>query len=240
MPALARVYVPGPIGPGPLSLPPDATRRLANVLRLKPGNAFLAFSGDGREYPAIIDHVGGKRLAATVQAIARQEPPPPLSIELYAGLVRANRFDLVVEKATEAGADVITPLLSERSARGEAPSDSRSQRWERIAIEASEQSGRLYLPVLQQPVSLDKVIERAGLTFLMTHHGEMPWREAAGLLPQRGSVALLVGPEGGFTSEEALLARQRGAILTSIGPNVLRTETAAIVATALVRSAALH
>jgi 16S rRNA (uracil1498-N3)-methyltransferase len=163
-----------------------------------------------------------------------------LSIELYAGLVRANRFDLVVEKATEAGADVITPLLSERSTRGEAPSESRNQRWERIAVEASEQSGRLYLPVLQPPVPLDRVLERPGLTLLMSHPGEMPWPEAAKLLPQRGSVALLIGPEGGFTSEEVAGARQRGAILTSISPNVLRTETAAIVTTALVRSAAIH
>ncbi len=172
--------------------------------------------------------------------MSRQEPPAALSLELYAGLVRANRFDLIVEKATEAGADVITPLISGRSVRGDAPSPSRYERWERLAAEAAEQSGRLYLPVLQPPATLDRLLEKPGLSILLPHPGEMPWSQAATLLPARGTLAVVVGPEGGFSDEEVAAARQRGAILASIGPNVLRTETAAIVATALVRAAALH
>ena len=237
MAALPRVYLPGPLQPGPVSVAGDAARRLTTVLRLSRGDEFLAFSGDGHEYPAVIDQASGKRIRASLGAPSRHEPPPALSLELYAGLVRANRFDLIVEKATETGADVITPLLTERSGRGESPSPSRYDRWERIVIEAAEQSGRLYLPVLQQPASLTRLLERPGQAFLVPHPQEMSWPEAANLLPRRGTLAVLVGPEGGFTPDEVTQARHRGAILTSLGPNVLRTETAAIVATSLVRAA---
>jgi len=240
MPAIPRVHLPGPLAPGVITLPPEAARRLASVLRLSSGDAFLAFCGDGKEYLATVEQASAKRLMATLGPVSRQEAPAALSVELYAGLVRANRFDLVVEKTTEAGADVITPLISERAARGDAPSASRYERWERLAAEAAEQSGRLYLPVLQPPVTLERLLDRPGQSILLPHPGEMPWAEAANLLPGRGTLAIVIGPEGGFSDEEVASARQRGAIVASIGPNVFRTETAAIVTTSLVRASGLH
>lgn len=240
MARLPRLFVDGPLAPGDLSLAGDAAKRLLSVLRLSSGDAFRVFSGDGREYEATVAAGTAKRVAVSVGAVARQEPPPALSLELCSGLVRANRFDLVVEKATEAGADVITPLVSERSARGDAPSKARYDRWERLVVEASEQSGRLYLPVLQQPITFERLCERGRRPLLLAHPDGMSWGDATALLPVRGPLVVAIGPEGGFSDEEVEAARLAGALVVSIAPNVLRTETAAIVATALVRAAGLH
>jgi 16S rRNA (uracil1498-N3)-methyltransferase len=234
-----RVFVPGPLHPGTLSIEGDPAKRLASVLRLRPGDAFALFCGDGREYEATFAGATGKRVAAIVGPVARQEPPAALSLELYCGLVRATRFDTVVEKATEAGADVIAPLISEHAARGEHPSPARYERWERIAIEAAEQSGRLYVPVLAQPVVFEVALRSPGTLALLCDPAGSPWNQVAALLPKRGRLLLLIGPEGGFSDGEVAAARRAGALVAAIAPNVLRTETAAIVATALVRAAGI-
>jgi 16S rRNA (uracil1498-N3)-methyltransferase len=239
MASLPRLFVPGPIRPGALSIDGDAAKRLTSVLRLRRGDAFTVFGGDGREYEATLEGTAGKRVAATVGPVTRQAPPAPLALELHCGLVRANRFDNVVEKATEAGADVIVPLISEHSARGEQPSAARYERWERIAIEASEQSGRLYAPVLGRPATFETVLRAPGAVVVVCEPGGVPWPEGARLLPQRGRLLLLVGPEGGFSDAEVAAARGAGAIVAAVAPHILRTETAAILATGLVRSLAL-
>jgi 16S rRNA (uracil1498-N3)-methyltransferase len=234
-----RVFLPGVPAPGIASLEGELAKRLLSVLRLKPGDALRVFSGDGREYDATFEGAEGRRAAIRVGAVCRQQPPSPLQLELFCGLVRANRFDTVVEKATEAGADVIVPLLSEHSARGDEPSEARHDRWERIAIEAAEQCGRLYLPLLQPPARFDDAIARHGGASLLCHPGGEPWSLAISLLPSRGRLAVFVGPEGGFSDAEVAAARRAGAIVAAIAPHVLRTETAAIVATALVNAATL-
>jgi 16S rRNA (uracil1498-N3)-methyltransferase len=233
----ARVFVPALPGPGIASLEGDVAKRLVSVLRLKPGDALRVFSGDGREYEATFEGAEGRRAAIRVGAVCRQQPPSPLQLELFCGLVRANRFDTVVEKATEAGADVIVPLLSEYSARGDEPSQSRHDRWERIAVEAAEQCGRLYLPLIERPARFDDAIARRSGSSLLCHPGAEPWPRVAPLLPSRGNLAVFIGPEGGFSDGEVAVARRAGTLVAAIAPSLLRVETAAIVATALVRAA---
>jgi len=216
MASLPRIFVPGPISPGALSIDGEAAKRLTSVLRLRAGDALTIFCGDGREYEATFEGAAGKRVAVTVGPVVRQEPPAPLTLELHCGLVRANRFDTVIEKATEAGADVIVPLISEHSVRGEKPSASRFERWERIAIEAAEQSGRLYVPVLGQPASFEAAVRAAGSVAFVCEPGGMPWPGASRLLPERGRLVLLVGPEGGFSRQEVEVARAAGAVVAAI------------------------
>ena len=232
-----RLYVPGHIA-GTLRLDEPQSRRLAAVMRLRPGDSFNVFSGDGREWRATIDTASAGGMSASVHELVRQVPLPPLALELWCGLVRPNRFDWAIEKSVEAGADLIRPLVSENSARGEAPSSSRHDRWMRIAIEAAEQSGRLSLPSVEPAARFDDLL--MGLApgpLLVADPRGKPWRDTWPVLPNAGRLTCVVGPEGGFTEAEISLAQKHGALLLSLGPTILRTETAAVVLTALVRSA---
>ena len=205
-------------------------------MRLRAGDRFLAFSGDGREWEAEVSLVTKAVVHASVGALTRQEPPPPFVLEVWCGLVRSNRFDWAIEKCSEAGADVIRALLTEHVVRGDGSSAGRQARWERVAVEASEQCGRLFLPVVQPPAAFRGLVDGYRGALLVADATGRSWQEARALLPTTGHVAVAIGPEGGFSAEEVSVARARGAVLVSLGPNVLRSETAAVVATALVRA----
>ncbi|MCL4232777.1 MAG: 16S rRNA (uracil(1498)-N(3))-methyltransferase [Dehalococcoidia bacterium] len=231
-----RLFVRGHLGPGPLLIEGEQAQRLTKVMRLREGEKFLAFSGDGREWEATVGPAAKSGLHAAIGAFARQEPAPAVTLELWVALVRPNRFDWAVEKATEAGADVIRPLLSEHSARGEGSSAGRQERWERIAIEAAEQCGRLYMPVIEPPAHFNDLLGRHHGALVVADMGGRPWEEVSALLPDEGRLAVAIGPEGGFSQEEVARARAHGALVARLGPNTLRSETAAVVAVALVRS----
>lgn len=231
-----RIYTQGPLGPGALIVDGDPARRLGSVMRLREGERFLVFNGDGREWEATVTGLSKQRLHATVGAVVRQEPAPSLVLELWCGLVRPGRFDWAIEKCVEAGADIIRPLLATRTSRGEGAEGGRRERWERIAIEAAEQCGRLHLAVIAPPARLEDLIAAHHGACIVADIAGAPWPKVAPLLPAEGRVAVAIGPEGGLTDEELALARGRGALITQLGPNILRTETAAVVAVALVRS----
>ncbi|GAB4331853.1 MAG: 16S rRNA (uracil(1498)-N(3))-methyltransferase [Dehalococcoidia bacterium] len=214
----------------------DAGHRLRAVLRLKAGDEFLAFAGDGREYRATVSAVTKSAVNAFVGEIVRQAPAPAVALETWCALVRPNRFDWAIEKCVEAGADVIRPLVTEHAARGDSASASRRQRWDRIAVEAAEQSGRLYVPVVEAPLSFAQALHRYHGALIVADAAGAPLAEIAPLLPSRGHVAVVAGPEGGLSDAEREAARHAGALLLRLGPYILRTETAAVVATAVLRS----
>ena len=233
---IPRLYLPGRIAPGPVTLDADASHRLLAVMRLRAGDPFLVFSGDGKEWRASVSVVERTRIQATVGELARTVAPLPLIVECWCAVVRPNRFDWAVEKCTEAGVDVFRPLASEHSARGEAPSATRQQRWERLAIEAAEQSGRLSVPVIAPLAKFEQLLSQPiGVLILFDREGR-PWPETMPLIPQQGRVTLAVGPEGGFSLDEVASAKSRGALIVSLGPNILRTETAALAGVVMLRS----
>jgi len=205
-------------------------------MRLREGDPFLVFNGDGREWEATAGPAAKQGIVATVGAISRQEPAAPLVVEAWVALVRPHRFDWAVERLVEAGADVIRPLLTEHAARGEGSSAARQERWERIAIEAAEQCGRLHLALVEPSARLDDLLARRRGALLVSDRGGRPWPQLAPLLPLDGSLAVAIGPEGGFSSGEIERAKAHGALVAQLGPNTLRTETAAIVAVSLIRA----
>jgi 16S rRNA (uracil1498-N3)-methyltransferase len=206
-------------------------------MRVREGDELRLFAGDGREWRAVVRAVTKGKVHVTVGEVARQEAPPALVVEAWCALVRPNRFDWALEKCVEAGADVIRPLLTERTGRGDGSSAAKVQRWERIAVEAAEQCGRLFLPVIERAATLTELLARQRVALLMGDPEGATWAETIPLLPLSGRVVVAVGPEGGFSEEETALARSKGALAVRFGPNVLRTETAAVVGVALVRSA---
>ena len=236
MEALPRVCVPEGVGPGALELSGDQARHLAGSRRLRKGDDFLVFAGDGVEYRARIEDASRERVNATVGDITRREPPPARSVEVWCANVRANRMEWAIEKCVEAGVDVFRPITTERSVRGQELSESRQERWRRIAIEATEQCGRLYLPVIAPVVGFREALEEHDGVLVVANRDGRPWREVAGELPEQGPVVIAVGPEGGFSEDEVASAVEAGAIVASLGPNTLRTETAAVVAAALARA----
>jgi 16S rRNA (uracil1498-N3)-methyltransferase len=233
-----RLYVPSRLGPGPLRLDGAQAKRLASVMRLREGDRFFVFGGDGREWEAVVAGTTRAGVAARVEGLSRQEPQAALVVEVWCALVRPQRFDWAVEKCTETGADIIRPLLSEHTVRGEGGSKARQERWQRIAVEAAEQSGRLWVPVVEPPAGFDDLLKSHRGPLVVCHWGGKAWAEIEPLLPPAGRLALAIGPEGGFSDEEVARARASGALVASLGPHVLRTETAAVLAAALARSTA--
>lgn len=235
--ALPRILVRGPLHAGPLALPPEPARRLSAVLRLRAGAEFLLFAGDGAEWRASVTATTPHGLAVAVHEVTRQAPLDQLQVDVWCGLVRPARFEWAIEKCVEAGADLIRPLVSEHSARGEAPSPARVERWQRIAVEAAEQSGRLYVPVVEGPASIDALFggRHSGTTVLCLP-GAPPLAAVQPRLPAAGRIVAVVGPEGGLADEEVRRALSAGAIAASLGPNILRTETAAVAVTVLLRA----
>ncbi len=231
---LPRIYHQS-AGPGLHRLEGEVAHRLANVLRLREDDSLLLFAGDGREWLARVCRVEPRAVLAEVVELARIGAPSRLVLDVRCALVRPQRFDWAVEKLTEAGADVIGALVTERTTERRADGARRS-RWERIAAEAAEQSGRLWVPAIAPPSRLEDALLGAAGPILVGHAQGIAFGEAARRIPETGRLTILVGPEGGFSERELAAAEARGALLASFGPHTLRSETAAVVATALVRS----
>jgi 16S rRNA (uracil1498-N3)-methyltransferase len=234
---LTRVYLDAPLEPGAgVTLTGSAARHLTRVLRLRPGQALTLFNGRGGEYAATLEALHGESVAVAVGEMSAIERESPLTLTLAQGVSRGERMDLIVQKATELGASRIVPLLAERSVvRLSASQAARKlEHWRAVAIAACEQSGRNRLPELSPPLSLSEFVSGAAGTtrLLLSPTGTMSLddvpRPAAGM-------TVLIGPEGGLTDHEQQAALRAGFVAVRLGPRVLRTETAAIAALALLQ-----
>jgi len=226
-----------------LRLGGDAHRYLTRVLRLSAGARVDLFDGRGTEVDAVI--IAADAREVTLALGERRSVPPRATppVTLLQGLPRAERMDLVVQKATELGAARVVPVRTARSAVGQ---QGRPDRWEKIAREAARQSGRADWPELAPVAALADAVTNLAPGGLRV----VPWEEAPGARPLSGilggataaetppsGVVLMIGPEGGLTEDEVALATGAGFVIATMGPRILRTETAAIVAIALAQAA---
>ena len=230
---MRRLYVPGPLQDG-MELPIEGGlhQRLTRVLRLEGGDEVVLFDGSGAEWPARLGDVSKRRVVARLAAARRPAREPMRSLVIYQALIRPALFELVLEKGTELGVAGFVPLLSERSARASEASPARQERWQRVVIEAAEQSGRLSLPKIGEPASLEDALTVApGDRVLAWERSEaVPALSGLVLGPE---VSVFIGPEGGFSASEVEFARASRAQLAGLGRLILRSETAAIAAAAL-------
>lgn len=207
----------------------EQSRHLNRVLRLAPGDKVHLLDGKGRRWEARIEP-GGPGVTVRVGLETPVLSESPLRIMLIQGLPKGDRMDLIVEKATELGVWAIHPVVTERS---QVRATGRTDRWRRIAESAASQSGRAFIPEIFEPEPLEVCLaskHQAGIVFWEEEEAS----EGQPDLPGQ-EISVLVGPEGGLTAREVDAACQSGFIRASLGPRILRTETAAIVATGLVQ-----
>jgi len=227
-----RFHCPGPLAAGAaIELPEAIAHHALRVLRLRPGAAIVLFDGTGGEYPARL-LAGDGPARAELGAHDPREAEPPLPVTLVQGLPAGDKMDWVVEKAVELGAHRIVPVAAQRSVLQLSGSrlEKRLEHWRRIARSACEQCGRNRVPRVEAPLSLADWLRSAEIPqWLCDPQASVPLpsalREAA---PHSDGLALLVGPEGGWSDEETALARKLGARPVRLGDRVLRTETAGL------------
>jgi 16S rRNA (uracil1498-N3)-methyltransferase len=207
---------------------------LRDVLRLAPGSEVEVFDGEGSVHPARIAP-GGESL---IVGLRRAVPVPLARVQLGFALARGERCDLVVQKATELGVARLSPFEAARAVvrldavRGE----DRARRWQRISAEASRQCGRADVPVVDAPAPLAQLLARAPAGYRVIALYEGGGEPLADVVdPAASGHLVLVGPEGGFAAEEVVACLSAGARLATLGPRILRFETAAITAAALVQ-----
>lgn len=230
-----RIYSPTPLrADHDVTLSGDPARHLGKVLRLRPGAPVILFDGSGGEYRSIIRSIGKSSVTVHTEEFTDRDVESNLDIKLLQCVSRGERMDFIVQKATELGVNRITPMLSEFSVvklTGDR-AKKRVEHWRKVAASACEQCGRNTLPVVESPVPLlnwfgDQQNSSANAHLILVPGAANALAVAASAAD---SLVLLIGPEGGFSETELAAAQAAGFTKVSLGPRILRTETAAIAA----------
>jgi 16S rRNA (uracil1498-N3)-methyltransferase len=224
-----------------VTLATDEARYLREVLRLKVGDEVYVFNGVGKEYQCRIEE--NRRETATLKVLAEvapARPESPLELTLAVALLKGEKFDLVVQKATELGVTRIVPVvtkLADIRLRDTSDAAKRVSRWQRIALEASKQSGRAVVPTVDKPVAFEELVgdadSKPGIMF-SERDGES-LTEVRKQFSSNQSLTALVGSEGGWTEQEIAAAKDAGWRIVTLGGRTLRAETAAITVSTLLQ-----
>ena len=233
---IARIYTPQALASHQqIELDTAPAHHLARVLRARVGDVVTLFNGEGGEFSATLTIVDKRTVVADIGEFCVDDRQSPLQTTLGIAISKGERMDWVVQKATELGVTQIQPLLTERvevKLKGDRL-EKKIQHWQQVAISACEQSARNQIPAVAEPIKLDQWLDRVNAECkLVLHH-----RSSGALtdLTPPSSVALLIGPEGGLSSEEIESAEHQGFAPLTLGPRVLRTETAPIAALTLLQ-----
>jgi len=213
-----------------INLSDSVVQHVSRALRMRSGDALILFNGDGNEYQAELTEVARRNASATITSTTMPARMSPLNITIGQAVSRGERMDYAVQKATELGMNQLVPLFTERCEvrLNSERQDKRRQHWQQVAVSACEQSLRCDLPEISEPQSLNNWLDNveADLKLVLHHHTEQP----LGDFDKPGSVALLIGPEGGLSETEVELALSKGFKPVAFGPRVFRTETAPVAA----------
>jgi 16S rRNA (uracil1498-N3)-methyltransferase len=231
-----RFHVPSAAPGARVAFPEHAAHHAREVLRLRPGASVRVFDGLGAEFEASLDEVSRRTVSARLGAPVLPRAESPLRLVLAISPLKGDRMELVVQKATELGVAAIWPVVTFRtdSAARPALQGSRGQRWERVASGAAEQCGRAVVPEIAPTTTLAGLAERpfeGRRVALLETPGHAPLTSLA--VDASRPLLLLVGPAGGFEAAETEALRAGGFTAASLGPRVLRAETAALAATAI-------
>lgn len=232
---MPRFYCPQPLVAGATVDLPEGVAHHLHVVRMQPGAALTLFDGSGGQYRCTLAEIGKKRASALVEEHQAVDVELPYAITLAQGLPEGSKMDWIIEKAVELGVAAVQPLAARRSVvrlSGER-AEKRQVHWQGVIVSASEQSGRNRLAQLAPLADFERFIAMPQpqpriLFSPRATQSLAEWARSTG--PQ--AATLLVGPEGGFSEEEEQAAIEAGALALSLGPRVLRTETAGLAAIA--------
>jgi 16S rRNA (uracil1498-N3)-methyltransferase len=232
---MPRFYCPIPLSVGQSVRLPDHVAHHAQVLRMQPGDLVTLFNGDGGEYTASLTLVERKSASADIKMFSPREAELPYAITLAQALPEGSKFDWIIEKSVELGVTSIQPLAAQRCVvrLSSERAEKKQAHWQGVIVAAAEQSGRNRLPLLAPLSPLNDWLAQQDLhkRVLLSPRGQQSLSDWARHQPAQ-ALALLIGPEGGFTEAEETLACVHGAMMLSLGPRVLRTETAGLAALA--------
>ena len=231
---MPRFYVPNPsIQDGLLKIEGVEVKHIRKVLRLKAGDRIIVFNGLGKEYEGTILEEKPSSLLVKVQNIFFPQKDSPLEVTLAQSLLKGEKMDFLIQKATELGVKEIIPFFSsrsvpllERSRRVE-----RHRRWERIAVEASKQCGRGVVPKIESLKDYPEMLQIAsadGLRLILWEREGIKLKEVLERSEEKAKIFFVVGPEGGFSQKEVDEAEKSGFIPVILGRRVLRAETASL------------
>lgn len=228
-----RFFVPPEwITPPAIQLQGHAARQIKTVLRMQAGDELVVLDNSGLEWQVKITRMGKEVIEAQIVNRQPAQGEPLLQITLYQGTLKGQKFEWVLQKGTELGISRFVPVLCERSVVNKVDALTKKYtRWQEIIREAAEQSHRGKLPVLEPPLTLTDAVKQAQPDSLMI----MPWETASGaslksilFSVKANTISVFIGPEGGFTGQEAALVRQAGGRVVKLGPRILRAETAGL------------
>ena len=236
-----RFFVPPTqIEDGRVVLTVDASRQLSRVLRARPGDSIIALDDSGYEYAVTLDMVSQRHTTGVVTDRYMGEAEPRISIVLYQGLMKADRFEYVLQKGTELGISRFVPIISERTVARGVITAARLERWRRIIREAAEQAGRSRLPSIDDAVDFAEACSGITEPAIIGWECERDTGIRGTLLRQKSdiesaqSIAIVIGSEGGLTDDEVAHAIACGIAPVSMGKRIFRAETAGIIAAAAV------
>lgn len=217
----------------------DDVKHIKRVLRLKPGDIITVSDGCGTDYRVKIQKIGEDRIITDIMSSVPNNTESNLDITLYQGLPKSDKMDFIVQKSVELGVKRIVPVLTERTiVKIGNPKDVHNKvaRWQRISLEAAKQCNRGAIPQVDAPVDFDKALKMAAGAELglIPYEGENETRLGDQLKRGIRSVAVMIGPEGGFSEKEVHKATESGIRPVTLGPRILRTETAGIVVLSII------
>ncbi len=226
---LSRFFISTPLSLGSHELPEAQAHYIARVLRHAVGDAVQLFDGSGPEYLGQLIEVGKKNVRVELTEQLPGQPDSPLQVHLGQGLSRGERMDWAIQKATELGVTQITPIVSARCEvrLKEERVDKLLTHWQQVASSACEQCGRSTLPIIHPPMLLADWLQQVQADLKLVLH---PVAEPMQSHAKPASLAFLIGPEGGLSDVEVAQAVSHSFHAARLGPRVLRTETAPVVA----------
>ncbi|MCW4152027.1 16S rRNA (uracil(1498)-N(3))-methyltransferase [Halomonas sp. 18H] len=231
-----RIHVAAEFSPGgDIVLPEGPARHLSRVLRLGVGAPVVLFDGRGHEAAAVLTEADRKRVVALIEHVAAGQGESPLAVHLGQAISKGDRMDYAIQKAVELGVTAITPLYTEHGdvrLKGEREAKKLAH-WQAVAASACEQCGRATLPAVHPPRSLAEWLADRDEPLRLALHPGTPGALDRQDSPERA--ALLIGPEGGLSETEIDAATQAGFHALTLGPRILRTETAPVVALTLLQ-----
>lgn len=233
-----RIYQPGSYEVGQtIALSATAVQHVGLVLRLGVGDQIILFRGDNHEYQAVLHSVQKKSIQVTIQTKSYVNRESPRRIHLAQGIAKGDKMEWIIQKAVELGVASITPLITDRTVvrLGVQRLEKKHQQWQAIAIAACEQSGRNHIPTVHPVCSFADYLHRHPTSYqwLLSPDASSSWPS---IPHDNAELAILIGPEGGFSPEELHQAQTHQVQHIRLGPRILRTETAALTALSILQN----